>query len=147
MELFKNLGRAMGEAANFLAEKYRRAAQINRIRAVIRLTEKKTREEYIALGRYYYHNLRDKENAVTEPHCAALDQAEKALDAALDKLTEYYSSEDVQEEVTLEDVTAYDQDPEAAPAEAVEPAPTQEVAPAQQETAPEEDNDNLPFEG
>ena len=133
MELFKNLGRAMGEAANFLAEKNRRAAQINRIRAVIRLTEKKTREEYIALGRYYYHNLRDKENAVTEPHCAALDQAEKALDAALDKLTEYYSSEDVQEEVTLEDVTAYDQDPEAAP--------------AQQETAPEEDNDNLPFEG
>lgn len=77
MELFKNLGRAMGEAANFLAEKNRRAAQINRIRAVIRLTEKKTREEYIALGRYYYHNLRDKENAVTEPHCAALDQAER----------------------------------------------------------------------
>lgn len=71
----------------------------------------------------------------------------KALDAALDKLTEYYSSEDVQEEVTLEDVTAYDQDPEAAPAEAVEPAPAQEAAPAQQETAPEEDNDNLPFEG
>ena len=70
-----------------LAEKNRRAAQINRIRAVIRLTEKKTAEkEYIALGRYYYHNLRDKENAVTEPHCAALDQAEKALDAALDKL-------------------------------------------------------------
>lgn len=38
------------------------------------------------MGRYYYHNLRDKENNVTEAHCLALDEIEQRLDAALDQL-------------------------------------------------------------
>ena len=147
MELFKNLGRAMGEAANFLAGEKPPGRSDQPHPCGYPPDREENPGGIHRPGTLLLSQPRDKENAVTEPHCAALDQAEKALDAALDKLTEYYSSEDVQEEVTLEDVTAYDQDPEAAPAEAVEPAPAQEAAPAQQETAPEEDNDNLPFEG
>ena len=65
------------------------------------------------MGRYYYHNLRDKENDVTEAHCLALDEIEQRLDAALDQLSQCYSAGEAREEVTLEDVQAFDQDPAA----------------------------------
>ena len=99
------------------------------------------------MGRYYYHNLRDKENDVTEAHCLALDEIEQRLDAALDQLSQCYSASEAREEVTLEDVQAFDQDPaaqEETPAP-VEAAPAEEAPAAT--PAPAEENENLPFEG
>lgn len=163
MEFLKNIGRAVGEAANYLGEKNRRAAQLSRIRSVIRCQEKAAEKEYLALGRYYYHNVRDKSNAVTEPHCDALDQIEEKLDNALDQLEKYYGGEDdCQEEITLDDVKSYDEDPsetsveepaseeapvKEAPVEAVQAAPQAETVPSGAELAPAEENDDLPFEG
>ena len=147
MEFLKSIGRAVGEAASYLGEKNRRAAQLNRIHAVIRCQEKAAEKEYLALGRYYYHNLRDKENDVTEAHCLALDEIEQRLDAALDQLSQCYSASEAREEVTLEDVQAFDQDPaaqEETPAP-VEAAPAEEAPAAT--PAPAEENENLPFEG
>ncbi len=150
MEFLKNIGRAVGDAANYLGEKNRRAARLNRIRSVIRCQEKAAEGEYLALGRYYYHSLRDKDNIVTESHCAALDQIEEALDNALDQLEKFYGKED-QEEITLEDVESYDQEPsweeELVPEE--EPAPEKEppLPQAEAQPAPAEENDDLPFEG
>ena len=74
MEFLKTIGKAVGEAAAYLGEKNHRAAQLSRIRSFIRCQEKAAEKEYLALGRYYYHNLRDKENDVTEAHCLALDE-------------------------------------------------------------------------
>ena len=144
MEFLKNIGRAVGDAANYLGEKNRRAARLNRIRSVIRCQEKAAEREYLALGRYYYHSLRDKDNIVTESHCAALDQIEEALDNALDQLEKFYGKED-QEEITLEDVESYDQEPtwEEEPAPEKEPPLPQ----AEAQPAPAEENDDLPFEG
>ena len=71
MEFLKTIGKAVGEAAAHLGEKNHRAAQLSRIRSFIRCQEKAAEKEYLALGRYYYHNLRDKENDVTEAHCLA----------------------------------------------------------------------------
>lgn len=164
MEFLKSIGRAVGEAASYLGEKNRRAAQLNRIRAVIRCQEKAAEKEYLALGRYYYHSLRDKENPVTEGHCASLDQIERALDSALDQLEKFYGSqEEAREEVTLEDVQVFDEDP-TAPAEAPAPgetaspaqqpapsmdagAPAEGPAPQQASQAPAEEGTDLPFEG
>ena len=144
MEFLKNIGRAVGDAANYLGEKNRRAARLNRIRSVIRCQEKAAEREYLALGRYYYHSLRDKDNIVTESHCAALDQIEEALDNALDQLEKFYGKED-QEEITLEDVESYDQEPSWEE----EPAPEEEapLPQAEAQPAPAEENDDLPFEG
>lgn len=128
MEFLKTIGKAVGEAAAYLGEKNHRAAQLSRIRSFLRCQEKAAEKEYLALGRYYYHNLRDKENDVTEAHCLALDEIEQRLDAALDQLSQCYSASEAREEVTLEDVQAFDQDPAATP-------------------APAEENENLPFEG
>ena len=113
MEFLKTIGKAVGEAAAHLGEKNHRAAQLSRIRSFIRCQEKAAEKEYLALGRYYYHNLRDKENDVTEAHCLALDEIEQRLDAALDQLSQCYSAGEAREEVTLEDVQAFDQDPAA----------------------------------
>lgn len=162
MEFFKNIGKAVGEAASYLGEKNRRAAQLSRIRSVIRAQEKAAQTEYLALGRYYYHALRDKENAVTEPHCAALDRIENELDNALDQLNAIYGGDGPVEVVTLEGVEPLEEAPEdlaveeTAPVEtapvAAEAAPPVQPAAASQEAAPTEavlteDNDSLPFEG
>ena len=165
MNFLKNIGKAVENAANYVGEKNRRAARLNRIRSVIRCQEKAAEKEYIALGRYYYYSLRDKGNAVTEPHCAALDQIEERLDGALEQLEKFYSAED-KEEITLEDVKAYDEEPvlkepedepEAAistettpeapvPAETTPEAQSQET-PHETSVAPAEENNDLPFEG
>lgn len=153
MELFKNIGRAVSEAASYLEAKNRRAARLNRIRTVIRCQQKAAEKEYLALGRYYYHNLRDQENAVTEPHCVSLDQIEQDLDKALDQLEKFYGEEEQEsgrEEVTLEDVTEYEQDPvsqEEAPSQACQQPKPQEPQPAPQQAEPGNENDSLPFEG
>ena len=155
MEFLKNIGRAAKEAAAYLEAKTRRAAQLNRIRAVIRCQQKAAEKEYLALGRYYYHSLRDQENGVTEPHCAALDAIEQELDRALDQLERLYG-EDPQpqgEEITLEGVEELDAPPQEAccgetaveePA-AEEPVPQEPVEEAPQQAG--DDNDSLPFEG
>lgn len=170
MGFLKNIGRAVGEAANFVGEKNRKAAYLNRIRTVIQCEEKAAEKEYLALGRYYYNNLRDKGNPVTEPHCAELEAIEARLDKALSQLEKFYSGESREEEfcalsegceeITLDDVESFDSDPigeEAVSQEGDIPpqelnaascpagAPTGPAAPV--EPARPDENDTLPFEG
>ncbi len=93
MDFLKNIGKAVGNAVSFVGEKNRRAANLNRIRSVIRCEEKASQREYLALGRYYYNNLRDSSNSVTESHCAQLDEIEGRLDKALTQLEQFYQQE------------------------------------------------------
>ena len=81
---------------------------MNRLRTVIRCEEKAEERAYLALGRYYYHNLRDAENTVTEPYCIDIEAAQKRIDAAVEKLealTREGDSEAEEEEITLETCT------------------------------------------
>ncbi len=109
MERIKNLARAVGKS---LGEKHRRAAALNRIRTVIRCEERAAEKEYLALGRYYYHTLRDRANGVTEPHCQALDGIEQRLDAALSRMQAVASEKcgGVWEEIDLADVECLDEE-------------------------------------
>lgn len=93
MDFLKNIGKAVGNAVSFVGEKNRRAANLNRIRSVIRCEEQAAQREYLALGRYYYNNLRDDSNPVTESHCAQLDEIEGRLDKALTQLEQFYQQE------------------------------------------------------
>lgn len=177
MNLFKNIGKAMGGAINLLGEKNRKSAYLNRIRTVIQCEEKAAEKEYLALGRYYYNNLRDPNNSVTEGHCAQLEAIEARLDKALNQLEKFYSQPEVkepvsetsdtepseQEEVTLEGIESFDYDPLAAGEPAADLTAPVEETPAQGEEAapcpasisgvPEahpampDENDSLPFEG
>lgn len=140
MKFLQKIGKSVQNAVQTVEQKNRSAAQLNRIRAYIRSQEKAAEQQYLALGRYYYHNLRDAAESVTEAHCAELDSIEANLKSARDQLDFFYSvehpesasigiihSEDgptavyiahkdpaEREEVTLDDVQCFDSDPAAA---------------------------------
>lgn len=69
-----------------IRQKNSRIARMNRLRTVIRCQEQAAEKEYLALGRYYYNALRDKDNQVAEEHCAKLDQIQAQLDSTLEAL-------------------------------------------------------------
>ena len=144
MDLFKNLASAFVGAKDIMVEKNRRTALINRLRTVIKCEEQSSDRAFMALGRYYYHNLRDVGNSVTEPHCADIDEAQKKLENALKHLEELYNEESDKstvEEITLEDVMEISVDDQVEDGFIDEAAASPEP-----ETAKDGENDNLPFE-
>lgn len=114
---FKTAGGAVQNAVDVVAEKNRKTALQNRLRTVIRCEEKAAERAYLALGRYYYNNMRDASNTITEPYCIDIEAAEQRIDAAVEKLEALNRVEEEIEEVTLEDVK------EIAPPEAEETVP------------------------
>jgi hypothetical protein len=77
-----------------VAEKNRKTAMANRLRTVIRCEEKAAERAYLALGRYYYHNLRDASNAETENYCVGIETAEQRIEDAMLKLEELNREEE-----------------------------------------------------
>lgn len=159
MEFFKNLANALIDTKDMIVEKNKKNALINRLRAVIKCEEQSCERAFIALGRYYYHNLRDASDPATEPHCAAIDAAEARLDCAIEHLEKLYhedNSDNWTEEVTLEDVVEITEEQkqqilgeeEAAACAEVseETAAAEESAPNCSEAADDNENDHLIFE-
>lgn len=157
---FKTAGGAVQDAVGVVAEKNRKNALANRLRTVIRCEEKAAERAYLALGRYYYHNLRDAGNTVTEPHCIDIEAAERRIDAAVEKLEAlcHEDGEEEIEEITLDDVREFvpqpaadeavpegmvDEAVEAAPAEPATEHPETEAAPIAEE---KDESEELPFE-
>ncbi len=89
--ILESIGMSISHAVDCVVEKNRRSAQINRLKLVIRREERISEKAYIALGKYYYHNLRDENDPVTEPHCAAVDQAARRMDRAITRLEEIFA--------------------------------------------------------
>ena len=149
MNILERIKDAVGNAASFLEEKNRKAAAANRIRTVIRCEESAAEKEYLALGRYFYNNLRDKGNDITEAHCKELEEVEARLEKALDLMEQLYQAdgptailfsvpEEQKEEITLEDVECFDHDP----------VTSQEEAPvSEKDDGVDDENADLPFEG
>ena len=104
---FMSAGGAMQNAVGVVAEKNRKTALANRLRTVIRCEEKAAERAYLALGRYYYHNLRSAANAETETHCIDIEAAEKRIEEAMLKLEALLREDEGEptiEEITLDDV-------------------------------------------
>lgn len=96
MGLLQTIGQGLSEVLDSIGEKSRRAAFLSRVRTVIRCEENAAQKQYLALGRYYYHNLRDRDNPVTEAHCAELDEIEARLESAISQLELIYQMEQAQ---------------------------------------------------
>lgn len=109
MSILKKIGKTVEKAFYKVEEKNRVTAQVNRLRAIMKREERAAEKEYITLGRYYYQNLRDSQNPVTEKHCAEIDEIEKRINRSLDQLENIYyriakAKKEEIEEVTLDDV-------------------------------------------
>lgn len=144
----RDIAKGVTEARDNIAEKSRKTVVINRLRSVVKLEEARRDRAYMALGRYYYHNLRDDNNENTELHCTAVDEAESRIATALKHLDEIYSekeSNDVAEVVELNDVVEIE-----APVDDIDPVTagsnSQFIDIGDEETAKDGENDNLPFE-
>ena len=152
---FKSAGGAMQNAVGVVAEKNRKSALANRLRTVIRCEEKAAERAYLALGRYYYHNLRDAANAETENYCVGIEIAEKRIEEAMLKLEELNREETEEaavEEVAIEDVkvlsapAAEEAVPEGFVDEAVESIEIAAETPAVVVPAEEKDaSEDLPY--
>ncbi|MFU0832092.1 MAG: 14-3-3 domain-containing protein [Oscillospiraceae bacterium] len=88
MEVFKNVAESVTKAVNFVVDKNRKAAIINRLKIVIRNEKDIKARSLMELGKYYYENLRDPSNERTEPLCKAVDNADRRLKRAYMKLDE-----------------------------------------------------------
>ena len=92
MRIFESVKGSVSGAINFVVDKNRKIALITKVKHVIREEENRANEAYIALGKYYFHNLRDEENNETAFYCAEIDRAERRLQRAemkLEELTQY----------------------------------------------------------
>ena len=99
MANWKKWGQTARRTAQSLKEKNHRAALANRLRLVVRCEEQAAEKEYLALGRYYYNALRNKDNAIAESHCARIDAIQQRRDRALSDLEQTVDS--MAEVVTL----------------------------------------------
>lgn len=88
MGFLKELGQAAENCAHRVKGKTSRAAVINRLRMVLKIQESAAEKEYLALGRYYYNALRDKDNPIAQSHCVRLDEILAKRDATLNALEE-----------------------------------------------------------
>jgi uncharacterized protein (DUF2164 family) len=93
MNFFGTVTRGVSKAVDYVVEKNRKAALVNRIRIVIKNERENESRAYIALGKYYFQNLRDAQNEETEPLCKAAELADQRMKKAFTKLDEITVSE------------------------------------------------------
>lgn len=82
------VGITLSNAVEYVVDKNRKAAQISRLKSVIRSEERISEKAFAALGKYYYHHLRDENDPVTEPYCTTIDHSAQRMDRAITRLEE-----------------------------------------------------------
>ncbi len=88
MNFWENAADSVTKAVDFIVDKNRKTAMMNRLKIVIRNEKEKQAAAYIQLGKYYYRSLRDAENGDTEPFCCTVDRTGERLKRAYEKLDE-----------------------------------------------------------
>lgn len=104
MNFFETVSGRVTKAVDYVVEKNRKAALINRIRIVIKNERENEARAYVALGKYYFQNLRDAQNEETESLCSAVEAADKRIKKAFDKLDELTAEEGFEDD-TCSDCT------------------------------------------
>ncbi len=108
MDFIKTLGSAVSGAKNYLLEKNKKSATANRLKNTAKHHHRVIEKAYLALGKYYYHNLRDVTNTVTEGQCVQIELSQKKLEETIKALEKLYSDEEnrvASDEIELDDVT------------------------------------------
>ena len=146
MDFLRNAADSVSKAVNYVMDRNRKAAIVNRLKIVIRNERENQSRAYIALGKYYYSNLRDPENETTEPLCRQAETADRRLHRAYAKLDDLTvpAEEESREQPQEEDDRYEDLDDGPAGEEAADDEA--EDSPAGIHTEEEEDEEFLrPF--
>lgn len=98
MNFFNTLTGRVAKAVDFVVEKNRKTALVNRIRIVIKNERENADRAYVSLGKYYFENLRNTQNEETESLCKSVEVASQRMKKAFQKLDEITVSEDDDED-------------------------------------------------
>lgn len=93
MDFLKNIADSVTKAVDFVVDKNRKAAMINRLKIVIQSEKEKQLRAYAELGKYYYKNMRDAANEETESVCSDIENSGRRLSRAVAKLDEITADE------------------------------------------------------
>lgn len=88
MGILNDLTNQVTDAVNELRDRSHRAAQVNRLRIVIRNERESSARAYVALGKYYYDHLRGQGSTEAEALCASIDDSDRRMKRAFDRLDE-----------------------------------------------------------
>ena len=86
MGIFETISQQITDTITGIFEKNHRSAIVNRLRIVIKNERENCARAYVALGKYYYEHLRDKENQETEALCTSIDESTRRMQRAFDKM-------------------------------------------------------------
>lgn len=107
MKVLEIIGSAVSDAVEYVVEKNRIQAQQNRLRMVMRNEADLINRSYVALGKYYYENLRNKDDVEqNKKYCETIDKSSARMQKAVDRyrsLIEAQAKVNYDEYVTLED--------------------------------------------
>lgn len=98
MSFLENLGNGIAKVIDSVVEKNHRASVVNRLRIVIKNERENTARAYVALGKYYFDNLRDPQNEETERLCRSVEESAARMQKAFAKMDEISSSEQAQQD-------------------------------------------------
>lgn len=87
MELWNTVSHAASAAYGAVVRRNRQAAVNNRLKAIVRGELGTINRAYIALGKYYYNELRDQARGDQALLCSTIDQAKERIQKAQEQLT------------------------------------------------------------
>lgn len=82
MKFLDTAGKAVTDALDFVIEKNKIKAQINRLRLIMRKENNLMDSYYKTLGKYYYKHLKDTENAENKRICENIDKSKARMEKA-----------------------------------------------------------------
>lgn len=86
MKVLSIISNAVSDAVEYVVEKNTIQAQQNRLKMVMRNEANLTERSYIALGKYYYENMRGiDDNGQNEEYCVAIDNSKVRMKKAVDR--------------------------------------------------------------
>lgn len=94
MNILKNVTKSITDAVDYVVEKNKVNAKLNRLKIVMRHEAKILTKSYVKLGKYYYENLRDSANEENKALCESIDISLERLKKAQEKYTEYKNISD-----------------------------------------------------
>ena len=98
MSFLENLGNGIAKVIDSVVEKNHRASVVNRLRIVIKNERENTARAYVALGKYYFDNLRDPSNEETERLCRSVEESTARMQKAFAKMDEISAASQVQDD-------------------------------------------------
>lgn len=94
MDFLKNIGEAVNNAVDFVAEKNRKFTKINNLKRLIKKESDSIIKSYITLGKHYYKELRDVPDKDMQKICDSIDTSKLEIKKLKKNLFEVNNEQD-----------------------------------------------------